>query len=279
MKRRKVGHNKLELRALAMRRSGHHAILNWICLHFKNRVCWINNVSEYSFRFDTIWTYSNLKHYGKWWKRFQLASNSDVFMTKSKYDIVRDDKRCLLHSYEDADIDTMQEVFTRQNNGRSERIVTLIVVRDPYNQTASRAIRGKNHNPDGIANIGVGKNRSRTQYFDMMKQYYRECLGETDILKGEKLVLNYNKWVQSIDYRKSISTALGLEFTDRGRECVVNIGRGSSFEKMSKHGAASSMDVLNRWKRAKHREIMDAVYADKELARLSAALFGKVLDH
>ncbi len=279
-----IGSNKLELRALAMRRSGHHAVLNWICLHFKNRVCWINDASQYSFNDFTIFTYPNLKQYAKYRSRFNKACQRSVFMDEDKYDIIADDKRCLMHSYEDKGLQEVQDYFDRQNNGKSKRTVTLIVIRDPYNQTASRckvassiSIRKGRSTPDGIANIKSGEGRSRSRYFEMMKEYYRESLGETNILKGEKLVLNYNEWFKNIEYRKSISEYLGLNFNDRGREYVVNIGRGSSFDKMTKHNMASRMNVLNRWVKCKSRSVMQELFKDEELSRLSKALFGDII--
>lgn len=284
MKRRSgIGENGLELRALAMRRSGHHAVLNWICLHFKNRVCWINDASQYSFDNSTIFTYPNLKQYAKYRKRFNKACEKSVFMDEGRYDIIADDKRCLLHSYEDKELKEVQDYFDRQHNGKSKRIVTLIVIRDPYNQTASRCKKAtsqmikKGRSPDGLANIMTNKGRSRSAYFEMMKSYYRECLGETNILKGEKLVLNYNKWFKSADYRKSISEYFGLAFGDRGKEYIINIGQGSSFDKMRKHNMASRMNVLKRWVKCRNRSVMQELFRDEELARLSKALFGDIL--
>jgi hypothetical protein len=204
-------------------------------------------------------------------------------MDEGKYDIVADNKRCLLHSYEDKDLQEVQDYFDKQNNGKSNRVVTLIVIRDPYNQTASRCRKAtaqlikKGRSPDGLANIVTKEGRSRVAYFDMMKAYYRECLGETNILKGEKLVLNYNEWFKNIEYRKSISEYFGLPFGDRGKEYIINIGQGSSFDKMRKHNMASRMNVLERWVKCKTRSVMQELFQDEELARLSKALFGDII--
>ena len=75
----------------------------------------------------------------------------------------------------------------------------------------------------------------------------------------------YDKWFQDIDYRKKISSDLGLEFNDLNINKVANAGGGSSFDKMSFDEDAQKMDVLTRYIQMKEDKNMK-VFMETDMA-------------
>jgi len=104
---------------------------------------------------------------------------------------------------------------------------------------------------------------------ELWKTYAHEYLRSTQHLP-EIIPWNYNRWFVDLEYRKSLSAALGLEFTDAGKEVV---GRwGSSFDDRRFDGSASRMKVLERWNKLKQNpDYLDLF--DEELVELSRQIF------
>ena len=95
------------------------------------------------------------------------------------------------------------------------------------------------------------------------KSHAQVYLGDNEFTK-----INYNEWVQSADYRKGLCETNRWMFTDDGFEEVSSYGNGSSFDKMSHNGAASSMKVLERYKQFDISE-----YVDEELIYYGKRIF------
>ncbi|NEP74518.1 MAG: hypothetical protein F6K25_22760 [Okeania sp. SIO2G4] len=72
-------------------------------------------------------------------------------------------------------------------------------------------------------------------------------MGETQYLKNNKVVIDYNKWFADVNYRQQLSSQLNFEFSDAGINEVKGYGGGRSFDKLSFQGKGSEMNVLGRW--------------------------------
>ena len=87
------------------------------------------------------------------------------------------------------------------------------------------------------------------------------------------LIINFNNWFVSKEYRKKISETLGVPFTDKGLEFIPEDGKGSSFDKRQYNGIAQQMKVLERYKVFMHDELYLEAMEDEELQALALELF------
>jgi len=110
---------------------------------------------------------------------------------------------------------------------------TIMILRNPWNQMASHIQWRPESSPD-----------RRNYVIELISDF------QDDYLTGIKDIdfIIYDKWFQDINYRKQISSQLGLEFSDEGLQIVFGAGGGSSFNGIEYDGKAQEMDVLNRYK-------------------------------
>lgn len=240
--------NEREIRVIGLRRSGNHAIINWIGKQAKENSIFINHVkpieNPYRNQYENSLVRGEMANEGADWKYRPL----DWWAKERQGDFSYKD--CLIYSYEDQELERVaHRVFESKREiylGKSARRFDVIVMRDPFNLFASRL---------------QTKPREDGRNFDMLEVYSRryslpqlwityakECLGETSFLSGEKVFINYNRWFLDKSYRESIAAELNLDFSDEGLNDISKSGRGSSFDGDRYIGEAYKMDVLNRWK-------------------------------
>ncbi|GAI54320.1 unnamed protein product, partial [marine sediment metagenome] len=96
--------------------------------------------------------------------------------------------------------------------------------------------------------------------------------GETEYFDGKLIVCNFDEWFGSEDYRKKVSSQLGLEHSDKG---VNNIIRtvGSSFDGMRFSKEAQKMKVLDRWEHFKDDSDFLGILKNDELIEKTKLLF------
>ena len=110
----------------------------------------------------------------------------------------------------------------------------IVFLRNPWNVAASQ-IRWSLDRPDNYNRV----------HRDMVvwSEYYEHYINQNPDI----YFMIFDKWFIDIEYRKKISSDLGLEFTDINKKKVAIAGDGSSFDKMKFDGEAQKMDVLNRY--------------------------------
>lgn len=251
--------NQWEFRCLGLKRSGHHAIILWLANHFPPRsVHFINDVvpSLNPFRF-----HSNTA---------PTTSRSRSFVHRPEQDIISEQlvrKHCLMYNYEDRPLHQIHNALADnrrvQHVGHSARVFTVIVLRDPFNLAASRfrcRFRGR---PALI---------SKT--LDSWMEYADEFAGVTNLL-GPKLLVNFNRWFASEEYRRELSATIGLTFNDSGLNRVVGNGAGSSWDGTHFDNRAQDMKVLERWKCLVSNTNFRRIFRGRsDVAERSAQLFG-----
>jgi hypothetical protein len=259
--------NESEMRVFALRRSGHHAIINWIRFQVKGRHCFLNDCEPNSNPFLTCRRGSSIvaspfvEHSRLFWHKEALGKLSK--------------KGVLIYNYEDKHFDDILTDYFEENRckwlGKSQREFNIIILRDPFNLFASklRWVYGKKYTPslDDFART--------VQYW---KDYAREFVGETNHLTN-KITINYNKWFVDKDYRKNLSHKLYLPFTDKGLHIVAKWGPttwGDTFDGTKYDGNAAQMKVLERWKNYKDDEFYISLFRDQELVDLSESIFGHI---
>lgn len=234
-------------KVVGLGRSGNHAIINWIAYHFKEEeVLLMNNIDPN----EEIFSNKNIHTSNK---KLSRIGNHKPFI-KNSIDKDPINYECLLYTYED------RNLFDIPKNDNS----TIFILRDPYNLTASR-----------INNKYYYRLSIDDKYIDYLKQYLREFSGKTNIIEN-KILVNYNEWFVSKEYRISISEKLDLEFSDAGYGKMSEHGKGSSFDGVVED--ASNLDVLNRWNKYKNNSIFKKIAKDEEINELSGQIFGNILN-
>lgn len=243
-----------EIRVLAARRSGHHAIIEWIAHHFKGPVLFLN---------DCRFNFYDLK---------AEREPDAIYFNKNQPSTWGEDFDCFIYNFEDGKVEDLDKfdylIKSRFNNCYSDRIFNVIIVRDLFNWVASR-IKGTLCLP-GFS-FKVNENE-----INIWKGHVKECLGDTVILKtGKSLPIKYNDWFCSPGERKIISHKLELKHIyNKGMNHVSCFGKGSSFNDFEYEGAASNMDVLYRWREFENNSRFWKTVSENDLLDLSIRMFG-----
>lgn len=188
---------KQEILIYGLRRTGNHAITNWILGQLNGKVIYLNDV------------WPNDPYKG-------LESKDTFDNGVLDFSVV---------SFEDYNLQILKKIRPK-NSIRIDNSMKILILRDPFNLYASRLKSGMK-TPAHFCGLNL-----RQLYL----QYSREFAFKTKILGKDKIIISYNQWKISKSYRKSISKKLGLEFNDRGLNLVTGQGGGSSFDGMSKKG-------------------------------------------
>jgi hypothetical protein len=261
--------NRRSMGVFSIRRSGHHAIVNWIRFQHPGRHCFLNDckVGESPFaksvRSNSVVGGWAGEHRYVNWERELRGRHAK--------------KGLLIHNYEDGDLRRFSETVTREREvewiGASRERSTLIVLRDPYNLLASRLkwFHGRGEVPT-MERFG--------EFRALWKLYAREMLGDTRWLP-EALHVRYNDWFQSRVYRDELAARIGFVNRDVGVHEVARWGPAlakpaASFDGLRYDGNAQEMRVLDRWREFSTDPFFRAQFEDEELIALSARLFGEI---
>ncbi|MEO0827496.1 MAG: hypothetical protein AAFY67_17975 [Cyanobacteria bacterium J06642_9] len=253
--------NQKELRILGLRRSGNHAIAEWIKAQENGSVEQLNNLevrcNPYRHKYHRILDFypehTNwaIKHY------MPLARGNFVELD------------CLMLGYEDHALTSITDpLFERMHDvylGKSNQRFDIIIMRDPFNLFASRL-------KSGMIDVKSGKSTA----VELWIQYAREFLNETNYLKHNKICLNYNHWFTDLEYRKALADQIGNEFTDAGMDRVAHLGGGSSFDGQNMDGAGRKMAVNDRWKQFVDHPDYRKIFQNQQLLDYSKKIFGDI---
>jgi len=263
--------NRREIRVFAMHRSGHHAIINWIIYQVKGRHCFLNgslpdtNPFASCKRGESI-TGTRVFHHSR------LCWNQETSGRLSK-------KGVLIYNYEGIHFkDALTQHFEDNHDrwlGQSVCRLNVLILRDPFNFLASKLIweyykRGKD------------KMHLTPRTLELWKVHAWEFLGVTNYLRN-KVTISFNKWFVDQDYRMSIASALGLQWSDRGLNRIAKWGPvvftvegKGTFDSMKYDGKAQEMKVFERWKKYQDDPIFLSLLKDDELFNLSERIFGYI---
>ena len=236
-----------------MKRSGHHAVINWMCEQGKPSF----HVNNIGFDFDYLHDPVTRKHSDiksiLYAKRYTADSDDPEKVTYRR--ALRMGCNLAVYSAEDKWFGLCSAIMREKID--CSNLTYVIVVRDPYNFIASRL-----------------KNKRRTirrrwpAQMEIWKEHVRACLNKDD---KDFVDINFNKWFVDKSYRKRIAGILNIPFTDKGLN-DVRIG-ASSFDGSRFEGNAQKMGVLKRWRRYKNRRsYWDLI--DDETVELSEQYFG-----
>lgn len=245
--------NKLEIRLWAMKRSGQHAIIEWIVDHTEGAILHVNNpLFERDNRF-----YHNVPP-----KTAKRDGASGIWIDKALY----------LFNVEDAKLGKHPKLIEKNvplrnwgqstgrgtprslrrwslpvrptvlasstlRRGKSKRVVDLLIVRDPANFWASR-----------IRVVDKQKKNAKVWFgpeaLQLYRQYLNEALGQTKHLTHERTVVQFDRWTADETYRETLGAHLGLtgDYKEQYGK-ISQFGGGSSF------GRKGDIETINeRWK-------------------------------
>jgi hypothetical protein len=259
--------NELEICVVALWRSGHHAVIQWILRHLSGRGCFMNDCDVGRSPFATeCRDDADKRHLAR---GVDLAAEEPGRLSHKDYLVFNFEHEQLTEVFSPAFL-ARRDTLT----GASRRRLHVVVLRDPFNNFASllrwaRAPRPGRLKPKHSDVAGCG---------ELWKSYARELLDETHIVPSERILVRYNDWLTDDAYRAEIAAAIGFTATDAGLDRVAPWGAntwGESFDGLAYDGRAREMDLLQRFR---HYED-DAVYRsffDEELLELSRLLFGEI---
>ena len=280
-----AGDNEFEFRVFAIRRSGHHAVVNWLAHCFEcSSAFWFADIPFTEINGKTIYTKRNLANYGKWRKRCNKASKCKPYVDENRVkNLTRCSKKCLIHTYEDKMLSEVFDKIDSSDNGNSKKIYNVIILRDLPNLTASRLAKSEK----GVGILPMydeqnGNVRSVERYMEVYNEHIDYFLGNSDL--NNLLCISYNKWFSNKKYRKSLCKKIGIAFSDAGKDIVLSAGGGSSFSRIKFHNDGSRMDVLRRYKykdanrpgfvNVRSRNGYKKVMLNDELKKKSIKVFG-----
>lgn len=262
--------NDQSLRVFAMRRSGHHAIVNWIRYHLAGKHYFLNDCKLGTNPFESAVWQSCVVH--------GFFGEHRVFREKWERDRHFSYKGTLLYNYEEADLRSVPAVMDASQEiawvGPSRSRRDVLILRDPFNLLASKLkwAYGVVDRPSKPTIDDVRDAR------DLWKVYAREFLGQTEFLR-DRINISYNHWFLDRSYRDELGAQLGFKNQEKGVKEVAKWGptlSQDSFDGLKFEGRAQEMKVLERWQVYLHDPVYRELLADKELHRLSTEIFGEL---
>lgn len=226
---------------LSLGRSGHHAVMNWICEQSRPS-CYFNNCDIENYQIFAREVFKYIHTIDRKYNVHGLDVNEVL-------------EGVGLHIYNFIGI-TISELYEKL--GRSD-IKVIVVVRDPYNFITSRMMYG-----------GGLKEKTRS-IIPVWKSLVSSCLYMDQVEDDTTFIpINFNNWFVSEEYRKEIAGCLGIEFTDKGLNFTGHMGK-SVFEKDKDTRTGQDLDVLNRFKSIATHKILDLL--DSEAVDLAEKYF------
>lgn len=284
--------NRRAFTVVALKRTGHHAVIHWLLSHFHGDSAHLNNVE---FLLQTAHgnppprVISRTEHHAACGGLSSAIYKEGVFQGHIRHVEAHQDfshpldrLRALanteaalrlayrlgptldafLCNFEDLHLHTFLGLPAGLvDRGPSVRADRLVVLRDLPNLVASRLAGGYLVTPEVV---------------DAWVSHVEASLAPER--HPDLHFVHYPAWHASEAYRRALAERLDLAFDDRGRNTVVPFGPvgrpGSSFDQLDHDGHAQGLATAERWRGFVDHPAWRAVCLDPTLRRLSADAFG-----
>ena len=238
-----------------MRRSGHHAVINWIRYQTPRIHVFLNACRPTAHPLDSCHLSQSRVGYGSF----------DVRMRRSLARVVRSRfVNYILYNFEDA--------LPRLENDQPDQaffggiVMTVLVLRDPFNLLASRLHWERTFR----ARFSGGDSRLVSarlrQAAHLWKTFARRAMRPPE---GRHLLVKYNDWCNSRDYRRQLARHLKLPGIDMHMDEIARWGPGSSFEGDAICSPDHRLRTLGRWRAFVEDDQYRDCVLDSELLELS----------
>jgi len=193
----------------------------------------------------------------------QIANNLHPALGVRLVDKVEDRQKIIVEP-----TNILLDVHENTKLQRNEEL-SIIVLRDAYNSYASflKLINTPNFGPFYTF-----------PFMTRWTEYAQEIVGETNLLPN-KIVVLYNKWVTSAEYRLEILTAIAaaleltVNFHDTTLSDLTTWGGGSSFDGLQFVKQAHQMKVMERYKEYLKSASYHRSVNTPEVAKLNEKIF------
>jgi hypothetical protein len=249
------------IRVCALRRSGHHAVIQWCLVNGGRPAVFINDCVPGTDPYVT----------GK-------VSESVAVGVPAQSDSVSCRKDLFIVNFEDRGIESCFDMVDVAADmrwlGGVERTTNVVVLRDPFNNLASKlfwARSGRRWAPTVTELRGL---------LAMWKTHARAFLARASLGGAELVCVNFNAWVSNRAYRRHLAAVLELRPDDRGRGRVARWGPntwGDSVDNLRYDGRAWEMKTVDRWQAfADDPFFRELIRGEDELFELSDLIFGPI---
>jgi hypothetical protein len=241
-----------------MQRSGNHIIIQWLLHGLSGNWIFLNDVVISQNPFTSF-------------HRFEAKGYTrDDFSDLSNLDNRSAFTGSLVYSYEDyapATVGRWMHCIGQYLPNCGTR-TTILILRDPYNLFASRLHGEENNRPYRIPFDRRHAWLVRERWIECALEY----IGQTSYLQN-LVVVDYNRFVSSQNYRRWLAAALRITSTERVLEYVPKYGGGSSFDGHHFDGKARAMKVLDRWQHYSAHLLYREILADSRIRSLANLIF------
>lgn len=218
-----------EMAFYAQKRSGHHAVINWLRFQLPGVHVFLNACKPSGSPLTTCALSQSRIGYRERDIRLRRA----MLYPALKLSVVR----YLLYNYEDY----LPPSTPISCCGSTTDPVAFVILRSPANLLASRMIRQLTFH---------SKHEEMTPEIlaEKLSQVVKTWIDFAQLyLEGNYFCIYYDKWLTDLDYKRTLMERLNIVYREPTRDEIAQWGPGSSFE--GDEGiAGSSLDVLNRWK-------------------------------
>lgn len=240
----------IEIRVFGLRRSGNHAILNWIAGLFEGPAWFLNNCEP---SVDPL---------------LQRKETSGLPCQASKPSLSGENPEVVIHSYEEQKLEEIRSQQRQSERWNNCDRFDVIILRDPFNTLASRIEAVRHQGWPGPLETGVEFNL-------LWRQYAHEFAGHTSYFPN-CLPISFNRWLSDREYRRGVAAIFNRPLNDDTMGHVSEYGKGSSFDGLSLQGP--QLKVLDRWRKYYDDAVFRQALEDKELLTLAHELFPSVTD-
>jgi len=243
---------------LSLKRSGQHAVINWLCHQAQNIVHFNHCYFERRHVRNFITPVNSRVIYYTHGEKHDSGIQDRLHMDALLAEIGHYDN--LLYSFEDYDVGNellRKYIYT-------ERPTVVLILRDPYNWLASTMRR-----KDCTREVLESKIGKYTRYLEL-------ALGVKSCLNHPVCTINYNKWAIDLEYRKNVCSLLGLAFSstaDRSTCEVPDFGGGSSFDGLESSSSRSRDGYFQRWQEFVTDPLYIELLNDNYLVKLAESYF------
>lgn len=249
---------------IALKRSGQHAVINWLCYQL-NSVIHLNecvfirkglSMMPVSLPGRFI-TYNDERKMDTGY----TGSNNDQKLLGSFFSKLHDLQEVesyqnILYSFENVSLNYANLYkFIHKYQPK-----VILIIRDPYNCFASLFSHhgGKNTLQE------LRKNK------EQLIMYLEESLGIKNYLQYPVIPIDFGKWLKSTEYRYKILQKLAINYNKEGEQALYEVpsfGGGSSFEGTQIQGKELHSKVSERWKRyaknLEYKELLNDHYLEE----------------
>jgi hypothetical protein len=245
--------NAIDLRCLGMRRSGNHAIIEWLidavkAVHGPGSTAHLNDIALGVNGYRSRHQYPAPIDTADYTKEMRIRRFRNFGKTA-----------LLVRSYEDFTLERFKVKEPQKYYGLSEASSDAIIIRDPFNLFASRIKSGKIGTKSGISQI------------DLYLDHFRGHLEDQSLLP-----MYYNRWLAKPEYRDELLTALGLQAGHDLTLISSPRGGGSSF--VGSGQALDSSALVRRWQEVRDDAwFRDEVVGNADLMQIVETHFPEIL--